>query len=604
MKQQKGTSPSKDILLPGEDYVLHQWMVRAGSAVRAGDTVATAIRKDAAPSCVVSTAVTQHKRPKKRKREKPQDDEQEQENGKDGKMPAQNKPQHVIPIMAPASGMLRMEESSDDTNSKHHLQIGHVEPCQHPAIMGGLCAVCGESIGPQAQSQSAAPAMSQQILRRPPMSQVTVSGGVTMSVSETEAQLMSVQNSKRLLDHKKLCLVLDLDHTLVHATGDPRARTHYLNRQDVRTVILPVMMDEPWMPPRFMQHYVKLRPHLKEFLLEAQPLYEISVYTAGTRFYAEHVTMVLSRCMVGATRDDEDLHRLRHDVMRAEQDLNSSNAKVTDKEASSDPKAAENDVEQKQSDAHQKRASDKDGPLPKKRVTFGEPPAQYKTDLTNLEQLNELKKELQEAERLEQEALELRQRVFGSRIVSRTDVGDLGHDVKSLERIFPGGGTMAVIVDDREDVWANAEDSSKTRGEPPENLLLVRPYHWEPFLGFADVNNAAGVDISGESTHTADEADLQLLWTLDILKRIHKHLYSSEEVHRHELTVPRLLRGMRQKVLKGCTLVFSGLIPLHQQNRGTNSPRPAVVRYGESLGANVSFCIQRNAFSDVSIRDI
>jgi RNA polymerase II subunit A-like phosphatase len=435
------------------------------------------------------------------------------------------------------------------------------------------------------------------------MSQVTVSGGVTMSVSETEAQLMSAQNSKRLLDHKKLCLVLDLDHTLVHATADPRARTHYLNRQDVRTLILPVMMDEPWMPPRWMQHYVKLRPHIKEFLLETQPLYEISVYTAGTRFYAEHVTMVLSRCMVGATRDDEDLHRLRRDVMRAEHDLDSSNTKKTDKEASSNPDAVE-----KQSDADQKRASDRDEPPPMKRVTFGEPPAQSKTDLTTPEQLSELKKELQEAERLEQEALELRQRVFGSRIVSRTDVGDLGRDVKSLERIFPGGGTMAVIVDDREDVWANAEDSTKTSGEPPENLLLVRPYHWEPFMGFADVNNAAGVDISGESTHTADEADSQLLWTLDILKRIHKHLYSSGEVHRHELTVPQLLRRMRKKVLEGCTLVFSGLVPLHHQNLGTKSPRPAVVRYGESLGAKVSSWMKRNAVSPCAhsycIRDI
>jgi RNA polymerase II subunit A-like phosphatase len=429
------------------------------------------------------------------------------------------------------------------------------------------------------------------------MSQVTVSGGVTMSVSETEAQLMSLQNSKRLLDQKKLCLVLDLDHTLVHATADPRARTHYLNRQDVRTLILPVTMDEPWMPPWWMQHYIKLRPHIKDFLLEAQPLYEISVYTAGTRLYAEHVTMVLSRCMVGSMRDDEDLQRLRHDVMRAEHDLDKGNAMETDKEASGHPEAAENGVDQTQSDRDQKKASNKDEPPPKKRVTFGEPPAQPKTDLTNPEQLKELKEELQEAERLEQEALELRQRVFGSRIVSRTDVGDLGRDVKSLERIFPGGGTMAVIVDDREDVWANAEDSSKTRGEPPENLLLVRPYHWQPFMGFADVNNAAGVDISGESIHTADEADSQLLWTLDILKRIHKRLYSSEERHRHELTVPRLLRGMRQKVLEGCTLVLSGLVPLHHQNRGSNSPRPAVVRYGESLGAKVSFWIKRNAVS-------
>lgn len=38
---------------------------------------------------------------------------------------------------------------------------------------------------------------------------------------------------------------------------------------------------------------------------------------------------------------------------------------------------------------------------------------------------------------------------------------------QSLERIFPCGLDMALIVDDRDDVW---------RGEQAKNLLLVRPY--------------------------------------------------------------------------------------------------------------------------------
>ena len=70
--------------------------------------------------------------------------------------------------------------------------------------------------------------------------------------------------------------------------------------------------------------------------------------------------------------------------------------------------------------------------------------------------------------------------IFASRIVSRTDVGDLRLDVESLERIFPGGGSMALIVDDREDVWANAQDNSKRKGEPPDNLSI--PITGNPFL--------------------------------------------------------------------------------------------------------------------------
>ena len=51
--------------------------------------------------------------------------------------------------------------------------------------------------------------------------------------------------------------------------------------------------------------------------------------------------------------------------------------------------------------------------------------------------------------------------MFGSRIVSRSDVGDLGANVKSLKRVFPDGGRMSVILDDREDVWANAKDNDR-----------------------------------------------------------------------------------------------------------------------------------------------
>jgi len=53
-----------------------------------------------------------------------------------------------------------------------------------------------------------------------------------------------------------------------------------------------------------------------------------------------------------------------------------------------------------------------------------------------------LGKELKEGEKLEIAAVELRRKIFGSRIVSRTDVGDLGKDVKSLKRVFPCGGVM------------------------------------------------------------------------------------------------------------------------------------------------------------------
>ena len=51
-------------------------------------------------------------------------------------------------------------------------------------------------------------------------------------------------------------------------------------------------------------------------------------------------------------------------------------------------------------------------------------------------------------------------------------------------------------MDDQEDEWANAKNNvTGWPGEPPDNLLLMKPYHWKPFMGYADVNNASGGDL-------------------------------------------------------------------------------------------------------------
>ena len=102
---------------------------------------------------------------------------------------------------------------------------------------------------------------------------------------------------------------------------------------------------------------------------------------------------------------------------------------------------------------------------------------------------------------LEKKAVDLNRELFGNRIISRSDTGDLGKDVKSLKRVFPDGGKMSVMVDDREDVWANAKDNDSLmrgrEGEPPLNLLYIRPYHFEEVRlrgGGGEVKRDKGTD--------------------------------------------------------------------------------------------------------------
>ena len=559
---------------------------------------------------------------------------------------------NMLPIFANADGLLRSGSPnpfSAAEPSKKRLMIGFIEECLHPGFMEGLCVVCGISIRKDGSSEPQNLISIPTNLEEQPsqenkkMSQVTVSGGVTMTVSETEGKQIARQSSQRLWTQHKLSLVLDLDHTLVHATSDTRAR-HYTTNPAVRTLILPLMEGAPpggpaQNPHLWMQHHVKLRPHLKEFLQGVQPYYEVTVYTAGTRHYAEEITIVLCRHLVGAHRDHFDLEQLRYRMQRADAEYRKHNHMVNLPQAENKKGQPKDEKKEQQvengdhSDVDMKECpSEEDSPIRKRvhgdnpvgeppmkrrKVSFAPPsvtqekfnqPPGSKSDHMTLEQLEELKKELEDAERLEAEAWDLRQRVFGSRVVSRTDVGDLGRDVKSLKRIFPCGGTMAAVVDDREDVWANASDNSDetVKGEPPENLLLVRPYHWQPFLGFADVNNAAGDDLSGGSTmQGADpdkETDAQLLWTGQILKELHTRYYAQMDESNRK-TVPEVLSEMRREVLKGTKLVLSGLVPLHKKTVGTNAPRPPMIRYAQSMGAKLLDRVQPGVTHVVAAKD-
>ena len=412
------------------------------------------------------------------------------------------------------------------------------------------------------------------------MSKMTVSGGVTITVSKSEAKNISDASSKKLHSEKKLCLVLDLDHTLLHATDDYRAGRFVADeiydeeeekkeedddskklphqgkktkpnpdkRKDVRSILLPVELSpadqQMYIQTKFdqqkldtshnfcltplpqqkqgsnngpsstiiMRHYIKLRPNLKEFLQQISSTYQLSVYTAGTRAYAEQVAIMICRHLVGTEYDEEGLNTLRGRVREKDEECRRYTAKVARKKqlemakareeeddnevqvlevknsgglkkaasgkpiankatssGSSKPtvaieasKSVDSECTASSSSSSQKRSnSGKDIemkiPRKKKRVNFGsllppvpvEPVKKSEEKFKAEEELvdptverDTLRKKLDEAESLEIKAVELRRKMFGSRIVSRTDVGDLGKDVKSLQRVFPCGGVM------------------------------------------------------------------------------------------------------------------------------------------------------------------
>lgn len=107
---------------------------------------------------------------------------------------------------------------------------------------------------------------------------------------------MDEEAKQRLLDQRKLSLVVDLDLTIIHASVDPtigewqrdETSPNHAAVADVRSFEL---YDDAL--HRDVSYYIKLRPHLTEFLSKISQLYELHIYTMGTRSYADNIAKIV-----------------------------------------------------------------------------------------------------------------------------------------------------------------------------------------------------------------------------------------------------------------------------------------------------------------------
>ena len=95
---------------------------------------------------------------------------------------------------------------------------------------------------------------------------------------------------------------MDLDQTIIHATVDPTVAQWQNNPseinhdvlQDVKSFALPDPSPVPeGHRPTETSYYVKLRPGLRQFLENISKLYELHIYTMGTRAYALNVAKIV-----------------------------------------------------------------------------------------------------------------------------------------------------------------------------------------------------------------------------------------------------------------------------------------------------------------------
>ncbi|KFO92237.1 RNA polymerase II subunit A C-terminal domain phosphatase, partial [Buceros rhinoceros silvestris] len=146
-----------------------------------------------------------------------------------------------------------------------------LEGCSHPVVMKGLCAECGQDLT-QLRSKNGK--------QNVPLSTATVSmvhSVPELKVSSEQAEQLGREDQQRLHRNRKLVLMVDLDQTLIHTTEQ-----HCQQMSNKGIFHFQLGRGEPML-------HTRLRPHCKEFLEKIAKLYELHVFTFGSRLYAHTI---------------------------------------------------------------------------------------------------------------------------------------------------------------------------------------------------------------------------------------------------------------------------------------------------------------------------
>lgn len=177
-----------------------------------------------------------------------------------------------------------------DVIQKDQDVVNVEEECSHDIQMAGLCGRCAKDmtevnwVTEVPDTQRATVAM--------------VHDNISLMVSRSQAVRAEVTLQRRLLKDRKLSLVVDLDQTIIHACIEPtvgewQADPTNPNHDAVKDVCKFQLDDGPRGLASGCWYYIKMRPGLAEFLQKVSEMFEMHIYTMGTRAYALNIAKIV-----------------------------------------------------------------------------------------------------------------------------------------------------------------------------------------------------------------------------------------------------------------------------------------------------------------------
>ncbi|EAX88972.1 NLI interacting factor-like phosphatase family protein [Trichomonas vaginalis G3] len=142
--------------------------------------------------------------------------------------------------------------------------------CSHPVVINGICTTCSSQIDQKLLDTN--------YVRADPNNSIVM-------ISFEEAKRKNLEEEQRLIDAKKLSLVIDLDKTLIDTT-------EVRNRAEVDAIkkLDPAATEDDFFEFNMNQNLlIRYRPHVRQFLASIAPYFDMQIYTLASPAYAHAI---------------------------------------------------------------------------------------------------------------------------------------------------------------------------------------------------------------------------------------------------------------------------------------------------------------------------
>ncbi|CAK9800255.1 RNA polymerase II subunit A C-terminal domain phosphatase [Anthophora plagiata] len=427
-----------------------------------------------------------------------------------------------------------------------------LEGCKHPTVMKDLCAECGvdlrvEGIGKENESIKISQASVPMVHSVP-----------ELKVCPELAEKIGKEDEQRLLNDRKLALLVDLDQTIVHTTNDNVPP----NMKDVYHYQL-YGPNSPW-------YHTRLRPNTRHFLSEMSRLYELHICTFGARNYAHTVAALL----------DKDGTLFSHRILSRDEcfDPASKTANLKALFPCGDDLVCIIDDREDVWQGCGNLVQVKPYHFFRHTGDIHAPPGLEKSDVSILPELQNTDEFYNDNNPNESEkngASEL------SNEGSATDVNSKKEIQKTIENKENECESAETSDENAKDDTKNSIDVNPNPSGENNKLLDETKENLTPTESVQDIKSG---DKGFDENNVIDEDDDDyLLYLEDILRRIHTEFYATMEKQTGRKSLRDIIPRVRAQVLKGVHLTFSGLIPTHQKLHQSRAYKVA-----RAFGAEVS----------------